>query len=218
MSAEVLIVGAVAALLGLGIWTAWRLEKRRTEQCQAACTAMGFRWLGEANVITQPAPPLFDQGHSRRAKNAMDGETAGHRVVLMDYTYVTGSGKSRTEHKQTVVLFPASARGLPDFTLAPESFFHRIGQVFGYQDIDFAEDAAFSGAYLLRGEDEPAIRAAFHATVRSLLAGNPGWTVQTKQGAAVLCRAGKRCKPPELPAFLAEALRVLASLSPRAPS
>ena len=148
----------------------------------------------------------------------MDGETAGHRVQLMDWRFVTGSGKSRTEHHQTVVLFPTSANGLPDFTLAPENFFHRIGQVFGYQDIDFDEDEAFSRAYLLRGEDEAAIRSALNPVVRSFLTGAPGWTVQTKQGAAALFRSNQRCKPPELPAFLAEALRILSALSPRAPS
>jgi hypothetical protein len=217
MNPAVFIAVAIVVVVGGGLYASWKMEQRRTEELQAACTAMGFRWIGEV-PLPDFALPLFEQGHGRRVKNAMEGETADRRVSVMDYTFVTGGGKSQHTHRQTVVVFPDGARGLPDFTLAPENFLHRIGQVFGYQDIDFDGDEAFSSAYLLRGEDETAIRAALNPVVRSFLAGAPGWTVQTKQGAAALFKAEQRCKPPELPAFLADALRILSGLSPRAPS
>jgi len=37
--------------------------------------------------------------------------------------------------------------------MGPESFFHRIGDVFGFKDIDFDEEPGFSGCYLLKGND-----------------------------------------------------------------
>jgi len=40
---------------------------------------------------------------------------------------------------------------LPFFELKPENTFHKIGQVFGYQDIDFEAFPNFSKGYLLRG-------------------------------------------------------------------
>ena len=216
MSPAVLIAAAAVLLVGGGIYANFRWERRRSEELQQACTAMGFRWLAE--TVELPELPLFEKGHGRRTKNGMEGTTADRRVILLDYTYVTGGGKSQQTHRQTVTVFPDGARGLPDFTLAPENFFHKIGQAFGYQDIDFDGDDAFSSAYLLRGEDEAAIRSALNPVARSFLAGTPGWTVQTQQGAAALFKGERRCKPPELPAFLADALRILSNLSPRAPS
>ena len=217
MNPAVLIVGGFVALFGAAIYWTQRYEKKRTEELQAACTAMGFTWLGDGLHLL-PALPLFQKGHGRRAKNAMEGTTADRRVILLDYTYTTGSGKSQATHRETVALFPDGATGLPDLTLAPENFFHKIGQMFGYQDIDFDGDDAFSNAYLLRGADEAAIRKAMNGTVRAFLAGAPGWTVHIQQGAAALFKAEKRCKPPELPALLADALRILSNLSPNAPS
>ena len=217
MNPAALIGVGVVALAGGGVYASIRFERKRTEELEQACTAMGFQWLGDGLHLL-PALPLFSKGHGRKVKNAMEGTTADRRVTLLDYTYVTGSGRSQQTHRQTVAVFPAGARGLPDFTLAPENFFHKIGQMFGYQDIDFDGDEAFSNAYLLRGQDEAAIRSALNAVVRSFLAGSPGWTVQTQQGAAAVFKGERRCKPAELPSLLADALRILSGLSPNAPS
>jgi hypothetical protein len=43
--------------------------------------------------------------------------------------------------------------------MQPENFFHKIGQKFGLQDIDFEEYPTFSNQYLLRGQDESLIRS-----------------------------------------------------------
>ncbi len=52
---------------------------------------------------------------------------------------------------------------LPNFTLRPENLFHKIGQVFGYQDIDFDSHPEFSKRYLLKGENESEVRSTFSA-------------------------------------------------------
>jgi hypothetical protein len=162
--------------------------------------------------------PLFTRGHSQRAQCVMTGEIAGMPVVLTDFQYVTGSGKNRRAHTQTVAVFTEAGRGLPDFELRPEHVFHKIGQVFGYQDIDFEGQEEFSKRYLLRGSDEAGVRAAFGTQALAFLTGQPGWSVQTREGRLAVFREGKRAKPPTMPAFLAEALRVAGAISPRGAS
>jgi len=214
----VAIVGGTAAIIVAGI----RMEKRRVEEVRTVAAAMGFTFHEPAPADTLAqwvgALPLFDRGHSRRSLCSLVGEIAGTPVVLIDYRYVTGSGKSQQVHMQTVAVFTQLGRGLPDIDLCPENILHRIGQVFGYQDIDFDTSEEFSKQYLLRGTDESAIRAAFGPEVLSFLAGQPGWSVQAREGRLAVFRQGKRAKPPTMPAFLADALRVAGALSPRGAS
>jgi len=218
----VVVVGIVAAVIGLvaaGSFAAVRAEKRRVEEVRTVAGAMGFTFQelapADALISSLGSLPLFDRGHSRRSLYALDGEIAGTPVVLMDYRYVTGSGKNHQIHTQTVAVFTRLGRGLPELELCPEHILHRIGQVFGYQDIDFDTNEEFSRQYLLRGPDESAIRAAFGPEVLAFLAGQPGWSVQAREGRLAVFREGKRAKPPTLPAFLADALRVAGTLSPR---
>ena len=99
----------------------------------------------------------------------MQGELDGVAVSLFDYTYVTGSGKSRHDHHQTVVGLSLPTLTLPPFVLMPENLFHKVVSALGWHDIDFPEAPNFSKRFLLRGAQEHAIRAAFNPGVLELL-------------------------------------------------
>lgn len=211
MSPLLIVFGALA-LIGGAIYAVHRAEQQRREALARIAGTLGFHFTPGDAVQPGGGFPLYERGHGRRASNLMTGETAGQPVELFDYRFVTGSGKNQTTHNQTVVVFPQGARGLPDFELSPENILHKIGQVFGYQDFDFEDDPEFSKSYLLRGRDEPAIRNTFTGSVRAFLAQHRGWTVQTRAGAALLCRERRRVKPEDLPGFLADALSILSGL------
>jgi len=100
------------------------------------------------------------QGASR-SKNIAYGRLDDVEVMLFDYAYTTGSGKNRSTHHQTVAFFQSDALDLPEFVARPEGLFDKIGQVFGYQDIDLPMHPEFSRRFILRGADEGRIRDAF---------------------------------------------------------
>lgn len=212
MSTLLIVVG-IFAVFGAIVYFGIMQERKRAEAMQQVATVMGFSYAKDDSGVGLPPRavtlPLFDRGHSRKAKNLLGGTLADHPVTVLDYTYVTGSGKNRTMHRQTVALFPDAASGLPDFEMAPENIFHKIGAAFGYQDIDFPDDEEFSKRYLLRGSDEAAIRDSFTPAARTMLAQNPGWSVHTKDGSVALFHAGRLWKPEEMPQRLADALSVL---------
>jgi hypothetical protein len=110
---------------------------------------------------------LFSQGHSKTISNLIHGEINGTEVMIFDYRYTVGGGKSPSTHSQTVICLRSDRLNLPAFSLRPENVLHRIGSVFGYQDIDFSESPAFSEKYLLRGPNEQAIRGVFNRRVLS---------------------------------------------------
>lgn len=225
MEPGIIVVGAIAgtlALIAVAIVAARRWEARRLEEVRTVAAAMGFTFhepaAGDSLAEWVGTLPVFDRGHSRKALATLEGEIAGTPVLLTDYRYVTGSGKNQQSHTQTVAVFTELGRGLPEFELCPEHIFHKIGQAFGYQDIDFEGYEEFSKHYLLRGKDETAVRDVFGPETLSLLGGDPGWSVQARDGRLAVFRARNRVKPPVLPAFLAHALRIAGALSRRGAS
>ena len=104
---------------------------------------------------------LFNKGHSREMKHVMKTKTDNVKMTLFDYAYTTASGEHHSRHTQTVVAFEHDSLSLPKFTLSPEGLFSKIGAAIGFQDIDFDEHSEFSKSFVLKGEDEPAIRNFF---------------------------------------------------------
>jgi hypothetical protein len=212
-----LIVAATLAAVGVGFYVAYLAEKKRAAALFDAATRMGFSF--EAKIAKELLPTLgpfhlFRRGHSQKGKNLMRGKAGGADAIVLDYTYVTGSGKNSQTHNQTVVIYPLTGLEvhLPEFTLGPEHWWDRIGQVFGYQDIDFESSEDFSKHYLLRGPDESAIRAAFGPDVLGFFAQNQGWSVESAGGQLAVYRANKRAKPEEMQPFVAETAGVRRAL------
>ncbi len=202
------------ALVGGVLYLLHRIEVKRREALRSVAVRMGFRFSEQGDLPAPVALPIFERGHGRKVHNSLAGETAGRPVVVTDYRYRTGGGKNQQTHLHTIVVFPQGAQGLPDFELGPENVLHRIGQLFGYQDLDFDDDEEFSKRYLLRGEDEMAIRRTFNRAARAFLVQNEGRNVQVRGGTAGLFRGRTRVAPVEIPSYLADALRILSGLTP----
>ncbi len=81
---------------------------------------------------------------------------------LFDYAYTVSTGKSSATFRQTVYFRYSKMLALPHFIMVPEKWYHRLGNYFGMQDIDFVEYPAFSQNYLLQGSDEEYIRYHFN--------------------------------------------------------
>ena len=205
------VLVALAILVGIALVVRGiRREKKRTEAMEQASQSLGFTFepVGDLDLLRAVADlPLFGRGHSRKVRHVMTGRVGDHDLRMFDYKYTTGSGKNSRTWSQTVALLPVG-RELPEFVLAPENLLHRVGQIFGYQDIDFEHHPEFSSRYLLRGPDETAIRAAFGPDRLALLEGERGWTIESRNGQLGIYRADKRVKPEELQTFVVDVQRV----------
>jgi hypothetical protein len=114
-----------------------------------------------------------------------------------------------TRYEQTVASFSPAKLKLPVFELRPKRFFHKIGGLLGYQDIDVDTHPDFSKFYLLRGSDEAEIRRIFSSTILSFFEQHKGMCVEV-QGSTLLCyRELKRIKPDEIWSFFEEGKKIL---------
>jgi hypothetical protein len=216
--APFLIMGAVAVTIGVGAYFAWLNEKKRTAALADVALRLGFSFepkVSNEEAATLGSFHLFKIGRGRRGKNLMRGKSDGAEAIVLDYQYTTGSGKNSHTYSQTVAIYPgeAGAAALPDFTLGPEHWWDRVGEIFGHHDINFEASPEFSKNYLLKGPDEAAIRTLFGAEPLGFFAQHQGWSVEAAAGSLVVYHSGRRAKPEEMQPFLADTAAVRRALA-----
>jgi hypothetical protein len=189
------MVGIVAGIALASLIINYLIEKKRAEALRVLAGSIGLTFsaaVGGDLLSSLGDFQLFSQGRSRRVSNLMRGPTPDGELMIFDYRYTTGSGKSSYTWKQTVMLLKSDALAIPLFTLRPEGIFHKIGNVFGYDDIDFEIDPEFSDCYLLKGQDEAAVRRAFNGNVRTFFAQRAKLCAEGAGGQLIIYRVGKR--------------------------
>ena len=134
-------------------------------KCVAAPTDDGSAYGHIPDTVRQFQ--LFNKGRNRYLKNLIKGQRGDVEIYLGDYCFMIGRGKHRRTHHQTIIFIRSPHLELPNFLLTPENIFHKIGGLFGYDDIDFDSRPTFSARYLLKGTDETAIRDCFHDGILS---------------------------------------------------
>jgi hypothetical protein len=210
--APILFAAVFVVLIVFFIFYNRKKERERTEQLRAVAAQLAWNFAEAAplNMIAGLERfALFSSGHSKQVKNFMYGEANSVKAAVFDYIYTTGSGKNSSTHYQSCVYLEAGNLNIPFFSLRPEGFMTKIFQAFGYQDIDFGQRPNFSEQYLLRGQDEPAIRQTFNDGLLAFFEGYPGTCVDGGGSQLFVFRSGHRFPPQEIQSQLALALNVL---------
>jgi hypothetical protein len=208
-----LIIGLIAVI---GVYS-WQKEKERTQALQLAAGQLGWNFAASAplNMIAGLERfALFNQGHSKQINNFMYGQASGIKAAVFDYVYVTGYGKHRQTHYQSVVYLEPGNLNIPHFSLRPEGLLTKLFTAFGYQDIDFGQRPEFSSQYILRGPDEQAIRRTFNDGLLSFYETYPGTCTDGGGNQLFVYRGGYRFQPQEIQSYVGLGLNVM-NLFPR---
>ena len=209
-------VGSFIVIAVVAISVGNRAKQRRRLALSDMARELGFNFSADAGVgilADHAHLRLFNQGQSRTVFNLLDGRFGGHDVAVFDYSFVTGSGKNRSTHYQTIVSIH-SLRSLPLFELRPEHILHKIGQLFGYQDIDFETHPDFSKRYLVRGQDEKAVRHTLGYMALSTIESLHHVTIEGGADRFIFFECEAQQQPDAIRRMLTDAIRVFKSLSP----
>ena len=76
--------------------------------------------------------------------------------------------------------------------------FHKIGQAFGYQDIDFDAHPQFSKQYILKSENEEIIRNLFTSELIALFENEKKISAECSGYVLIIYRGGKRIAPDQI--------------------
>ena len=220
------IIGLI--LVGLLILRAQKLSEQRLKKLKDFAEQMGMEFSAKGDSTLLESLSAFDLFWEADITNVLSGDSEqlgyGEDFEVRILEHIYSGGESTIS--QTVICFCSPQLSLPDFSMRPEHFFHKIGSVLGYQDIDFESHPTaveFSKKYLLRGKDEQTIRALFTDKVLTFFAAHPDvgnghlpfwhWSqyevcVEGSGDQLILYRAGIGIKPEDIPAFMKEGFEV----------
>ena len=213
----IVIGGGVIVLVGFLIWLFLHLEKKRTKALQAIAAEIDLHFSATQDddlFASMQKFPLFNKGRGRKTRNVMSTETDIARLTIFDYQYTTGGGEHSQTHRQTVVALESEALRLPNFSLRPESVFHKIGAAIGMQDIDFEEHAEFSDNFVLAGDDEQLVRQFFDNGLLNEFAKRKGVSVESAPGSFIYFRS-RRCKPEQIREHMSQAYAIYSAFVSR---
>ena len=145
---------------------------------------------------------LFRKGGRRRITNIMS-KTLGlmeEKINIFDYQFTINTGKSSATYYQTVFFLQSKELGLPEMLIYPENFFHKIGSLFGTQDIDFVEHPEFSRKFLVQG-DEWGIRHLMNEELAKFFLVERHWCLESLGYYLVLYRRKALVKPKSIKAL-----------------
>ena len=188
-----------------------RIGKKRTEQFAliSAELKLNFFPKGTTSLFERLKPfHLFSKGWSRKIKNLMEGEANKVELAIFDYQYTTHGGQHPQTHRQSLLFIRSPKLNLPDFSLRPENVFHKIGSAFGDKDIDFETHPIFSKSYLLRGDNEAAIRGLFNNELLNFIQSQQNISIEGSGDQLIFYRHKNRVKPEEVESFMEEGFQV----------
>ncbi len=206
------LIGILTLIIIILIYVVvWYHSKQRQKAFERLAETLNFTFYAKGDQSSLDAMRgfhLFSQGHSRKILNVLTGKFNDIPVMVMDYKYTTGSGKSSHTWNQTVIAIESEKLALPVFVLRPENLFDKIGNVFGKKDIDFETAPLFSKKYLLRGDDEPAIRMIFNQWIIEYYEQHLGLSTEGDGRKLIYYRLSKTVSPDKIQAFLQEGYEI----------
>ena len=129
---------------------------------------------------------ITKKGRQRTFYFVVSGKRENIDFVVMNYRYTdeepyrestflgmkvktrSGGRNKAPEYQATLCMLTLDKLNMPHFFIRDESFImDSLGKLVGGQDINFAEDTAFSKKFVLQGEKESEIRTFFNSKVRS---------------------------------------------------
>jgi hypothetical protein len=214
-----LIAVALGACVG---WkTAWKEMRKRWAELRVVARIgkeLGLaceRSVPEKRMRRYFALPLFDMLHGwRRFRHVMSGPVGEGSVLLFDYEPVSPQNNAA----RTVILFPDV--GLPEFEMRPRKVWHFLGKGLHFHPEELLDEFGrqlmrqFSSAYTVEAMEEEAVRGLFSMEKVALLAGHPGWVVQSYGGHLLLCKGRKKVPLQERPALFREGLALAGLFHP----
>jgi hypothetical protein len=154
---------------------------------------------------------LATLGSDSTMTNLMYGQRDGTDIAVFEYEYTCARNNTL---RQTVIWMQRRGTRLTEFALRPDDMWEQIGGWSGHGDINFDSHPDFSREYLLRGDNESAIRELFTDDVLNFYETHPELITEGEGNKLLFYREGSVVPPFGIPAFLEEALTVLSLFQP----
>ena len=204
------IIG-LALVITIGVFAHLR-EKKRREAFQMLATQLGMRYVQRDHAIASRYSFLdkLRQGSNRYAFNVLSGDFDGHPVQVFDFHYETHShdskGRRQTHHHYFSFFILEQERSFPELRVYPEGLFSKLGQMLGFDDIDF-ESLEFSRAFCVRSTDKKFAYDICHARMMEWLLAHRDLSLEI-EGPCVAISFPRRLDVAEIPERLRQLVEI----------
>ena len=201
-------------LFGCGIYAIVSyLDRERLRKIEEQARSLGWTFRRQPTSADNNLPIgcyLAETGRDPVVSNVLEvARTDELDFILFDFEYTVGNGKSQHTSHQTISRMRAPLLKLPSFLLFPETIFSKIAKVFGQTDVNFPDSPEFSDRYILRGQDEAALRAIFSPALRKAMEPLEHLTIKGADDVLFIFRAERRIKADEFVSRIEEDKRIL---------
>jgi hypothetical protein len=207
------IIIGVVAIIAVGSYFIGNIRrKKRTAAFERVAGELGLTFSPQGNALFASELgwcELGSRGRGKKTLNLMRGSNDGREISVFDYQYVTGYGRSRRVTTSTVASLRSEGPPLPSFTLRPKGTWDKISNLFGGTKINFDTHPTFSRSFVVRGQNEPAIRTLFTPHVLDYFEQQSGISTEGAGDTLLFYRHGKRVPPDGVTQFLADAFESL---------
>lgn len=206
-----LFVGGGLSFFALILLGSAYAARRRRQALEQLAESLGFTFTAKVGVQVlgrMPTFTLFQAGRNRQAENLLAGSTETTDVMIFDWQYITGSGKSSQTHVITVVAIRSAELKLPLWLCRPESVLDWMGLTFDGRDIDFEDQPIFSKKYHLHGNNEARLRRLFDSEVCGFFEQHPYSYAEASGQWLIYCRQEKKISADKIRELLADAFRL----------
>ena len=195
---ELVVILFIALAIAAVAYGFWQNRKRRQElELLAQRRGWQFDTRHDSSFDDRYAFGCLKQGSNRYAYNLLTGQAAGRQICGFDYHYETTStdseGKTQTHHHSFSAMLVDTGLPLEPLSIRSESFFDRIGGLFGFDDIDFESDE-FSRTFHVKAPNRRWAYDVLHQETMEYLLHAPRFAIEFS-GPRVLASRGSLFRP-----------------------
>jgi len=200
-----------ALVVGVLVWGYLR-EKKRREAFQLLAQQIGFHYTRRDRSLASRYQFLdaLRQGSNRYALNILEGEYEGYPAKVFDFHYETHStdskGRRQTHHHYFSFFLIEQQKAFPELRIYPEGFLSKLGQMVGFDDIDF-ESMEFSKAFCVRSPDRKFAYDICHTGMMEYLLAHRDLSMEL-EGRCIALSFPRRLSPEEVPGRLAQLVEI----------
>ncbi len=198
--------GGIYAIVGY-------LDRERLRKIEEQARSLGWTFRRQPTRADNDLPIgcyLAETGRDPAVSNVLEvARTDDLNFVLFDYKYTVSYGRSEHSPHQTIARIKSPLLKLPSFLLFPETIFSTMAKMFGQTDVNFPDSPEFSDRYILRGQDEAALRAIFSPALRKALEPLEHLTIEGADDVLFIFRVERRIKAEDYVSRIEEDKRIL---------
>jgi hypothetical protein len=149
---------------------------------------------------------LFQRKSRKKIRNVLSARDEYLDITIDIFDF--GHRKDDETKWQSVILIQGKKLVLPQFVMRPSNIGDKLLELFSNTDIDFELYPRFSRNYIVKGQNEVAIRYLMHDDFLEYFNGRPGWYLEGIRDMFILYKRRKRMGTSDIPFFHDTALEV----------